>query len=62
MAQTLRYLVGSTLTDEQVHSIIEKVMAAAHADSRGLTFKQYQFALSDARINMTVEIPAADGS
>lgn len=62
MTQTLRYLVGSTLTDEQVQTIISKVMVAAQADRRGMTFKQYQDALSDAHVGLTVDMPSGDGA
>lgn len=60
MARTLRYLIGSTLTDEDLQTVIQSTMVAAKASPRGITFAQYQEALKDAPLSFKLEVPTSD--
>ncbi|KFM26967.1 Calcineurin subunit B [Auxenochlorella protothecoides] len=60
MAQTLRYLIGSTLAEAELRSVIERTMVAAGADAKGLTFAQYKEALGDTQLALNLEVPTGD--
>lgn len=53
----LGYMAGSSLDHEQLTSIIDQVSAAAHAEPRGISLAGYKAALSDASIDLRVEVP-----
>jgi serine/threonine-protein phosphatase 2B regulatory subunit len=60
MGIVLRQLAGSSLSDDELHSIISKVMRAAADPRRGLTFPEYKAALDGAGVELRVEVPVED--
>lgn len=60
MEIVLRQLAGSSLSDEELKSIIRKVMKNAAASDRGLTFAEYRAALEGQEISLHVEVPIDD--
>ncbi|KAL4457899.1 hypothetical protein ABPG75_012764 [Micractinium tetrahymenae] len=60
MEIVLRQLAGSSLSDEELKSIIAKVMRTAGVGERGLTFPDYKAALEGLEIDLHVEVPIED--
>jgi hypothetical protein len=60
MEVVLRQLAGRCLSDEELHSIMRKVMSGAADPQRGLTFPEYRAALEGTDVELHVEVPADD--
>ncbi|KAL4424997.1 hypothetical protein ABPG77_002882 [Micractinium sp. CCAP 211/92] len=57
MEIVLRQLAGSSLSDDELKSIIAKVMRSAGVGERGLTFPEYKAALEGLEVDLHVEVP-----
>eukprot|EP01025_Chloroclados_australasicus_P042801 TRINITY_DN4554_c0_g1_i1.p2 TRINITY_DN4554_c0_g1~~TRINITY_DN4554_c0_g1_i1.p2 ORF type:complete len:206 (+),score=11.93 TRINITY_DN4554_c0_g1_i1:71-619(+) len=66
MGIIVRELVGNNLTDEQVKQLINEAMKQGgaqsdeNAEEAGLKLKDFERVLTDAKLDMTVDVPVID--
>lgn len=60
MEIVLRQLAGSSLSDDELHSIVARVLRAAADPQRGLTFAEYRAALEGVGAELHVDVPIED--
>lgn len=60
MEIVLRQLAGSSLSDDELHSIVARVLRAAADPQRGLTFAEYRAALEVVGAELHVDVPIED--